>query len=573
MKKIFLILVAVVISLSTFAQPTFEKMYQGSDAIVSLGGDFFAIKKDSKWGVMKNSTLVLDFYYDSIDVLSDGIITYIKNDQAGFADTVGNIITLAVYPMETPYNRADESVLNVFQSGSALVYDGGKLILLGKDGKQVNDNSMEIVSKSDNCVIFKKDGAYGILNAMGNVIAANKYRRIQTVIAGELYAYTAQKDGMDYLGLIDKNGALKSKAEYDDLTIINKNDKFYIKAFVSTGKQALYDAEGNLLFNPLYQNVEPLTEGNYCIYTDNGRKGLIGKDYVTYIPAAYDDLQMVSLKSDTLFVAKNDDMTYILTVNNKTLDAIKGNIKDFVSYNNNELIYIADSMLNYGVRSNKRGWLLEPQYLDVFAESKGSFVVRQKDKWGAVDLKGNTVIPFDYKKVRASKSKTCIVFYDGKKKSVILRDNGKQIEFPKTDNVLPMTDYIEYKIKGERVRLYFNGTELKDKFLTIGTNKDGVLCAKVKKGWSYFNSKTYEQLTEQYFDYATGFEDGVAYVVKNKKLLQIDKNYNITSTILDDSYTDLNNTAAVLSMAKHLRKNTITITDKNGKKTLIKINK
>ncbi|MBR1774596.1 MAG: WG repeat-containing protein [Bacteroidales bacterium] len=573
MKKIFLILVAVVISLSTFAQPTFEKMYQGSDAIVSLGGDFFAIKKDSKWGVMKNSTLVLDFYYDSIDVLYDGIITYIKNDQAGFADTVGNIITLAVYPMETPYNRADESVLNVFQSGSALVYDGGKLILLGKDGKQVNDNTQEIVSKSDNCVIFKKDGAYGILDAKGNVIVANKYRRIQTVIAGELYAYTAQKDGMDYLGLIDKSGALKSKAEYDDLTIINKNDKFYIKAFVSTGKQALYDAEGNLLFNPLYQNVEPLTEGNYCIYTDNGRKGLIGKDYVTYIPAAYDDLQMVTLKSDTLFVAKNDDMTYILTVNNKTLDAIKGNIKDFVSYNNNELIYIADSMLNYGVRSNKRGWLLEPQYLDVFAESKGSFVVRQKDKWGAVDLKGNTVIPFDYKKVRASKSKTCIVFYDGKKNSVILRDNGKQIEFPKTDNVLPMTDYIEYKIKGERVRLYFNGTELKDKFLTIGTNKDGVLCAKVKKGWSYFNSKTYEQLTDQYFDYATGFEDGVAYVVKNKKLLQIDKNYNITSTILDDSYTDLNNTAAVLSMAKHLRKNTITITDKNGKKTLIKINK
>lgn len=575
MKKIVFALIVFASVVNVFAQPTFEKLYSNSEAISPLSGDFFAVKQNGKWGVMKNSTQILDFYYDSIDILSDGIITFIKNNQAGFADTIGNVITLATYPLETPYNRADESLLNVYQSGSALVYNGANLVLLSKEGKQINDSDVEIVSKADNCVVFKSKGAYGIMDAQGNVLAQNKYRQIQTIIAGELYAYTSQKNGMDYIGLIDAKGEVKSPAQYNDMIIINSNDKFYIKAFTETGKQSLFDAKGNQLFSPLYQNIEPLNSDKYYIFTDNSRKGVISSDYKECIPAAYDDIKMATINKDTLFLAKNDNTIYILTNDNKPIDILNGNIKDFVSYkkNSGELIYIADSMLNYGIRSSKKGWLIEPQYLDVFAQSKGAFIVRKKDKWGAVDINNNEVIPFEYEKVRASKAKTCIVFYEGKKKSIVLLDNGKKMEFPKTDNVLPMANYVEYKVKKERVRLYFDGNELKDKFTLIGSNRNGVLVAKTKKGWSYYNSNTYDQLTEQYFDYATSFENGAAYVVKNKKLLQIDTDYNISATILDDNYKNLTNTAALLAMSSKMNKNFIIVEDKQGKKTLVKINR
>ena len=573
MKRIILILIAAVFAMNGFAQLSFEKMYQASEAIVPLDGDFFAVKKDGKWGVMKNNMQILDYFYDSIDVLSDGIITYIRNDQAGFADTLGNVITLADYLQETPYNRADESILNVFQSGSALVYDGEKLILLGKDGKQINDDSKEIISRADNTVIFKQDGAYGMMDAAGNVLAANKYRRIQSVIIGELYAYTAQKNGIDYLGFISADGKVLSPAEYDDMTIINKNDKFYVKAFTSAGKQALYDSKGNQLFSPLYQNIEPLNNGNYYIYTDNGRKGIVGTNYITYIPAAYDDLLLKVLAKDTFFVAKNDDKTYILNTKNTTIDVTSGNIKDFVSYKNNELIYIADSLLNYGVRSSKTGWMIQPQYLDIFAESKGNFVVRKKDKWGAVDINNNVTVAFDYKKVRASQAKTCIVFYEGKKNSVLLKDNGQKIEFPKTDNVLPMPNYVEYKLKGNRVRLYLDGTELKNNFLLLGTNKDGVLCVQMKKGWTYVDSKTYEPLTDQYFDYVTGFNGNQAYVVQDKKLYIIDKNFNKTEMLIDDKYKNLDSVAGLLSLGKNIKKNYIILKGYDGTVALLKINK
>jgi hypothetical protein len=574
MKKVAFLLIALIFGVNLTAQTTFEKLYEQSDAIRSLGNDFFSVKKGSKWGVMKNNVMILDYYYDSIDVLSDGIITYIKNDQAGFADTLGNIITLAIYPLQTPYVRSEESILNVFQAGSALVYDKDKLILLGKDGKQINADEYQIISKSNNVVVYQSKSAYGLMDAMGNILAPNKYRRIETVIAGELYAYIKNKDGRDYVGLIDKNGEVKSDALYDDMTIISKNDKFYIKAFVSSGKQALFDNEGNQIFSPLYQNIEPLSKkDNYFIYTDNGRKGLIDRNYNIRITAAYDALSLLPIKNDTFVLAKNDNINYIISLDNKVLDMVTGNVKDLVSYTNNELIYIADSMLNYGIRSNKRGWLVEPKYLDIFAECKGTYIVREKDKWGGIDINGEEKIPFEYDKVRGSKSKSCIVFYDGKKNSILLKENGQKMEFEKTDNIFPMANYVEYKVKSKRYRLYFDGREIKGDFTLISSDKDGVICAKAKKGWSYFDNKTFESLTNEYYDMATYFSNGVAYVVKDKKLYQIDKTFAIVQTILDDNYMDLSSIASTLSAIDKLKKNYIILTDKNKKKTLLKINK
>ena len=175
--------------------------------------------------------------------------------------------------------------------------------------------------------------------------------------------------------------------------------------------------------------------------------------------------------------------------------------------------------------------------------------------------------------MRASQAKTCIVFYEGKKNSVLLKDNGQKIEFPKTDNVLPMPNYVEYKLKGNRVRLYLDGTELKNNFLLLGTNKDGILCVQMKKGWTYVDSKTYEPLTDQYFDYVTGFNGNQAYVVQDKKLYIIDKNFNKTEMLIDDKYKNLDSVAGLLSLGKNIKKNYIILKGYDGTVALLKINK
>lgn len=571
MKRLFLLLFLTLALGNVFAQATYQKLFIASDSIKALSDDYFAVAKNGKWAVFKNKTQILDFYYDDIDVLSDGVITFIKNSQAGFADLSGKILSSANYALDTPFQMSEDCILNVFSNGSALVYDGTRLVLLDKNCKPIKTSDCEIIAKQGNIVIFKKDGAYGLMDAKGNIIAKNKYRRIQSVIAGELYAYTGQKNGVDVLGLISSDGRELSKAEYDDLTIISKNDKFYVKGFVSTGKQALYDAKGNLLFQPLYQSVEPTNIENYYNIVDNTKKGIIGADYSIYVPAEYDNVFVVTPSDDTIFVAIKENKNYILSKDGKTIDELNGNIKDFISYKNNEAIYIADSMLNYGVRSSKQGWMVEPKYLDIFADANGTLVVRQTDKWGAIDFNDNVVIPFEYNKVRAPKNKSYIVYYDGKKNSIVLLQNGKQLEFPKVENVLPLENAVEYTFKKEKIRLYLNGKELKGGFKTISSEKDGLICAEDKKGWTYFNASTLDRAANQYFEYATAFNNNCAFVIKDKKLAMIDCNFNIIETILDENYVGNRSTAAVLSMSDKLQKNNLVVKDKNGKATLIKI--
>ena len=304
---------------------------------------------------------------------------------------------------------------------------------------------------------------------------------------------------------------------------------------------------------------------------DNTRKGIIGTDYTVYVPAQYDDIKVVTVDNEDLFVAKQDEMTYILDKNNKTVDLFSGSVKDMVSYKDSELIYIADSMLNYGVRSSKSGWIVEPKYLDVFARAGNNFVVRVKDKWGVIDRTGNEIVPFEYKKVRASSAKTCIVLYDGKTKSEVLKEDGSLLEFENVTSVLPFDKYVEYTYKKERIRLFLDGTIMRKSFQNIGGQWNNILAVQQKQGWTYIDARTYEPLTDQYYDFVTVFYDNYAFVVKDKKVMMIDTSFNIVKTLLDENYKYPTANATAFNMLRMGNKNFVSVTGNNGKITLIKL--
>ena len=570
MKKIVFLLTLTVCSIFSYAQTFCRQIIVKADTVAILDKDYYAVKKDGRWGVQKDDKIILPFVYDSIDVMSDGVITFVKNSKVGFADTTGKIISPNIYAIQTPYEMDNQSVLNEFSNGSALVYYNDKLMVLGKDGAAIASNK-EIISKIANVIIFKQDGAYGMMDASGKILAQNKYRRIQTVIAGRLYAYTAQKNGVDYLGLIDAKGQIKSPAQYLDMTIVNKGENYYVKVFVESGKQAFYDQDGNLLFQPLYQNIEPTVSDFYFKITDNGNEGIIGRDYTIYVPTSYDNVKIAYVKTDTFFVATKENITYIIDKSNNVLDRFYGNIQDMVSYSNGEILYIADSMLNYGIRSNKKGWVVRPQFLDIFAMASDKLIVRKKDKWGVIDLNSNQIAPFEFKKVRASKSKTCIVLYAGKKESLIVRQDGTIISFPVVDKVLPLEKYIEYTYKKEKVRLFLDGTEIKGEYKMLGPQRNGILLVEDNKGFMYLNDKTLEPLNKEHYNYATQFDNSIAYVVKDKQLYMIDKDFNILQEVLDDTYQNLNQIAAFLYMSKFMGRNSLVVTDDANKKTVVKI--
>lgn len=570
MKKIVLVLIVLLVSLHSYSQSPYKVAIEMKyDSVKSLDGAYFAVKDNGFWGVVKDNTVILPCKYDAIEDLGDDVITFAQNGKAGFADVKGNVIIPAKYTLDANNTSIDNNQLNVFSNGPCLVFNDGKLEIINKQDKRVVGDTVEILSKVNDVVVYKKDAAYGIMNAQGEEKTEAKYMQIQPLILGQLYAYIAQRDGQPRYGIISGTGKLISFAYFDDLQIYRTTDNTYIKAFLPSGKQALYSKEGNILFQPIYQSIEPTQYPSFFNIIEDTRKGIIGKDYVVYVLPRYDDVK-VKVCKDTFFVAKNGDMSYIINMKNEVVSQIKGEVIDIVSNENNEINYIADSLLNYGVRSSKDVWKVRPQYDDVFCTVGESFVMKKDKKWGAIDINNNIVVPFEYENVKTYTNNPYVVFFGNKKQSILLKKDKTIKSFPSTKSVLTVNDYIEYTNKKQLIRLFLDGREISAEFVSIGAERDGILNVNTKQGWTYVDSKTLKPLTKEYFDFATAFNDGFALVIRNNSLMVIDTNFSIIQTLYNGEGFNLRNIAVGLNFSKQVKRKYF-ITQSNNKQGVILI--
>ncbi|MDO5760393.1 MAG: WG repeat-containing protein, partial [Bacteroidota bacterium] len=538
-KKFFIFCFICVCFAFVSAQPNYNVCLDFKyDSIFALDSNYFAIRENNLWGIAKDNKVIVPCKYECIDAFGNGVVTIIENQKAGFIDLEGNQITPPQYFLQANHTTY-KSPLNVFSFNSALVFDGEKLLLIGKDGKSLVEKDIEILSKTNNTVIYKKNSAYGLMDAEGKPLTEAKYLQIQPVIDGKLYGYIGMREGMRVWGLLDEKGQLQSKAYFDELQVINKGDRFFVKAFMPSGKQALFDEDGNLLFQPFYQSIEPTIYPNYFDVTENTKHGIVDLDYILHVPTAYEQVQVTTLKEDTFFVAINDGVSFVLNKKNQLLAYYEGHITGFVSYSEDEVVFVADSFLNYGVMSSKKGWIIPPKYLDVLGCVNNSVILKKGKKWGAMNLQGNEVVPFEYNKVKVSSNRNFVVFYDGKKNSILLNDKGEKQVFPKVKKMFVFSNHIEYKDKKNYVRLYATGQEKTSQYLDIGNEKDNILLVKDKKGWTYVNASTLEPLTDKHFDNISSFINKRALVVKDKELLLIDDNFNTLSTLITAKKSNL----------------------------------
>lgn len=571
MKKLFFILVTMLLALQGYSQSHYRIGTEAKyDSIYALDDQYFAAKFNGKWGVVKDNTTIVSYQYEAIESLGDNMLTFIQDGKVGFVNIETQEVIPAKYMRELDYSRVEKSSLNIFTNGSALVYDGQKLRVIDTKGKDVVGDTVEIITKSNNTIIYRKDAAYGMMDAMGRVTAPAKYMQIETVIPGQLYAYIGVREGMKLYGLIDAKGEQKSLAYYDDVQLINKNDKFYVKAFLPTGKQSLYDANGDIIFQPLYSLIEPTTMPFYYNITEDTKRGIIGRDMVIYIPPVYEDVQVMALNNDTFFVARNEGVSFILNKQNQLLTHYEGGISGFISYSKDNIIFVADSFLNYGVMSSKDGWLIRPEYDEALGFVKDNVILMKNKKWGAVSLTGKTVIPFEYSKVKLANNRSYVVFYDGKKTSVVLDENARQITFDKVKKIKSYDKYIAYDVKDKEQRIYLSGEQMNSSFKSVGTESEGLYPVQDEKGWTYADSETMKVVSDKRFNFCTYFRNSQALAVQGNNLIVIDKNFNTIDTLITGDPKSLRTTAAALIFAPQLKKSNV-IVKVNGKYGVLKV--
>lgn len=540
MKKIITLIAAIIAITLSQAQGVYTLSVEiNYDSIFSLDGRHFAVKQNGKWGVAKERKEVLPCIYEGIDALGDGVISVINQGKIGFVDTLGNTLLEPTYTIEKQANTEDKSQINVYDNGACLVEVEGKYQLIDKQNHRLIPQDYEIISRIGDAVAIKKNGKYGIANSKGQILLYPQYLDISILIESKLYSYKQiSTSGLPVFGLINGKGQVISPAIYADFGIYNGKEATYIKAYEEDGRQALLNEEGKTIVPAIYQVTLPTILPDYFSISQNLEHGIIGKDSVIYVPPAYERVEIMQ-STETFFLAHKENKTHIYNTSQEHLATITGTILDVVSNKKSDVYFVIEHNFSYGIQDTTGKWIIEPIYDEILSIIGDNVCFRKKDKWGVINMQNQEVIPFQYKEAKLSPSKKFLVLYDGKKDSKLLNEQGQIISFSETESILISNNYIEYKDKKAKRRLYENGTYQPDYIQNIKAGTNDILCIKDQEGWTYAQYPDFKPLTTKHYQNIGLFFKDRALVYQDNQLKEIDNKFNQQSVVISEPISNI----------------------------------
>ncbi len=333
--------------------------------------NYFVAKNDTGWAFLDLYAQKNDAsYFEEIKNEDNSARVRVKkNEKWGYYNSqTEKMIIPAEYTILTKYNRGFTFGLKNNLWG-ALDSDGNTRI--------PHEYESIVTDSLNNQMIFEvqKNGNYGIINIKNRIILPLEYQKLRIIDSKKLMA--AQKNKSF---LIDQQGNVLSK-KYNEIDLVSQDTLAPIYPLVVTKKhkKAFLSANGELLFKPIYEEIQWLAKNLYKVKVD-GKWGLIDNKGNIKVSFLYNDLTQY----DELFIIaqKNGKWGYI---NEKGVERIKfvyNQVKPF----------------------------------------KGQVACVQKNgKWGVIDKRGKEVIPCEYEILLEKNHKRYLFKGDYK---VFIKSNG-----------------------------------------------------------------------------------------------------------------------------------------------------
>lgn len=329
-------------------------------------------------------------------------------------------------------NRDDEVVIGPkyefaydFVDGVAIVKKDGKYGFLGDLGEEITPIKYNGVKPFENGRALVTVGFnYGLIDYSGKeVIPVSEEYWIQENIGATYIAEKSKK-----YGLIDRSGKQLTDFKYDRILV--KSDHLF--SFSIDEKWGLINTRGEEVTPELYTEIEEYSDG-LAIVGKDGKYGYIDENGTIIIPVKYNSAFTFS---DGLALVKNEDSFFYIDKTGKVV--VKANYKKALPFkeglapvinHNNKVGFI-----------NKKGELIIPFKYDNYYDnvtsnsflremisnvnqfSEGLVAVRKEmvkndkiiAKYGFIDRKGNTVIPFIYDDAESFKNNLSRVILNGR---------------------------------------------------------------------------------------------------------------------------------------------------------------
>ena len=338
-------------------------------------------KQDAKYGWMDiHGKIAIPAQYTSVGFFKEGLAWVEKGGKYGFVNKANELII--------PFQF---SSCNDFEKGRAIVELDSVYGIIDRSGAFiVNPVYKDLGQYSDGLVYAMKDSLYGYLDEMG-------YQRIPEQFE-EAFSFnngTAKImiEGME--AYIDVYGTYKFRPLFETVSLLSdslalvENDE---------GELSLYAADGKPISSLPLEYVGKMVN-NRALFISNGKIGYLNSKGIVAINPVYDNF--INVKSEGEFVGNYAKVSKankfgICDRNGKTLIPLSysklGDVSTLIAF---------EKAGKWGYIDLANRVIIQPTY--EFAESfaNGLGIVQDLTLKGAINSKGQLVIPIEFTKVKA----------------------------------------------------------------------------------------------------------------------------------------------------------------------------
>ena len=297
-----------------------------------------------------------------------------------------------------------------------------------------NDNKMVIPIQFDACGFYsegfswvKKDGQFHIINDKGELIKTTQNYDALGKTQHQLIPVKEEKRW----GACDTTGKLVIEPKYRSF-IIEEDGRINVE---ENNRWGIIDWKGKEICPPLYYDKIEFKGDFALVRRDYQSYGLLNKKGKEVVPCRYSDVKIVN---DTTFILKKE-INYKLN-----RYALYRSGKQVTEFDYDRIEHIADSALVWvknklaGALTLKGDTLIPFEYEDLKAGNTNLLAAKKEDKWGYINLQNEVVIDFQYKHADAFHSQ-CAVVYGGYTRSYSDKPDQQGLINFKGETLIPIS--------------------------------------------------------------------------------------------------------------------------------------
>ncbi len=302
------------------------------------------------------------------------------------------------------------------------VFFAAKAILSGNK----NYTLEEISEKDYKYFAVYTDEKYGVIDESGKMIIENTYSDITIPNPTKAVFICRSSDGTSVV-LNEKNE--KIFTEFNNVREIETNgtnsswpyEKSVLK-YEENGKYGLIDFDGKVITKSIYEEISSVRykEGE-LLAKKNGKYGVINNKGVNLIPFEYEEIEADRYYNNGYaksgYIVKNKTTNgyrygYINHKWKKLLKTEYTSISRILDIDDEDAYLIAAKNGQYGLIKNKSDKVEFAYQSIIYNKDTNLLAVQRSEKYGVLDLEGESIIPVEYKTIRFNGIYICARGYE-----------------------------------------------------------------------------------------------------------------------------------------------------------------